>query len=259
MPGSDNFARIRSAAAVAAIHLLIGFAFVHGLRFEFAEPSSEALTVLSLPAERPPPPPEPKPEPATVRVPEPGGAASPPNLRAQPSPIVAPPPPVVLEVPPPVVAAPDPGPGPDASAGASTIAGPGTGAGGVGEGTGAGRGGDGSGGGGGAPPVRARHLKGRLKASDYPRAAGDAGAQGTVLAYFDVGVDGRVSGCRVVSSSRNAELDNVTCRLIERRFRYAPARDADGRPVRDVMGWKEVWWIGGRRPRAEGPPDVVMD
>lgn len=259
MPDTDNFAKIRSAAAVVAIHLLIGFAFVHGLRFDFADEPDEALTVLSLPADRLPPLPSPEPEPTPVRMPEPEGAASPPNLRAQPSPIVAPPPAVVLNVPPPVVAAPDPGPGVDASAGASTVAGPGTGAGGAGEGMGAGRGGDGTGEGGGAPPVRARHLKGRLKSSDYPRAAGDAGAQGTVLAYFDVGVNGRVSGCRVVSSSRNAELDEVTCRLIERRFRYAPARDAEGRAVRDVMGWKEVWWIGGRRPREEVAPDVGMD
>lgn len=269
MPRPDTSNRIGSAAAVTAIHLMIGYAFVHGLQFDFARSAEEALTVVSLAADPPPPEPEPepepvskpepRPEPAPARVPEPDGAASPPNLRAQASPIVAPPPPIVLDVPPPVVVAPDPGPGADASAGAAAVAGPGTGAGGVGQGTGAGRGGEGSGGGGGgAPPVRARHLKGRLTGSDYPRAAGDAGVQGTVLAFFDVGTDGRVSGCRVVESSRDAELDMVTCRLIERRFRYAPARDAAGRPVRDVMGWKEVWWIGGR-PRNAPPPDVVMD
>jgi protein TonB len=68
-----------------------------------------------------------------------------------------------------------------------------------------------------------------------------------VQAHFEVGVDGRVSDCRVVRSSGNAELDATTCRLIERRFRYAPARDAQGRAVPDVAGWEEEWWIGKRR------------
>ena len=42
---------------------------------------------------------------------------------------------------------------------------------------------------------------------------------------------GASSGCEVVKSSGSAELDGTTCRLIERRFRYRPARDAQGRAI----------------------------
>lgn len=91
--------------------------------------------------------------------------------------------------------------------------------------------------------TRAALIKGRLKNSDYPRAARKAGAEGTVHVRFLVNPDGGVGGCTVTRSSGNAELDGTTCRLIERRFRYKPARDAQGRPTSDVIVGEQLWWI----------------
>lgn len=67
---------------------------------------------------------------------------------------------------------------------------------------------------------------------------------------FTVGTDGRAGGCTVMRSSGNAELDATTCRLIERRFRFDPARDTQGRLVSDVKGWEQVWWLV--REQADG-------
>lgn len=237
--------RLRSVAAVALIHVGLGYALLYGLDVRFTRAASDGLRVFDLP-QSPPPPPLEEPVPAPVQSKAPEGAAAPPGLKAEASPIVAPVPRIVLAVPPPIVVAALPAQGSAPTAGAADIAGPGPGAG--GEGAGTGSGGSGTGAGGGGLVTRARHLEGRFRNSDYPRAAGEAGAQGTVLAHYEVDVDGRVSGCRVVRSSGNAELDRTTCRLIERRFRYAPARDADGNAVPDVAGWEEVWWIGSRRP-----------
>jgi len=238
--------RLRSATVAALIHVGLGYALLYGLDVSFTPAASDGLSVFDLP-QVPPPPPLDEPVPAPLRSQAPEAAAAPPGLKAEASPIAAPVPRIVLVVPPPVTVAALPAQGSAPTAGATVIAGPGPGAGGAGVGTGSGGAGDGNGGGG--IVTRPRHLEGRFRGSDYPRGAGDAGAEGTVLAHYDVGVDGRVSNCRVVRSSGNAELDQTTCRLIERRFRYEPARDADGNAVPDVAGWEEVWWIGPRRVR----------
>ena len=167
------------------------------------------------------------------------GAASPPNIRSKATEVVALPPIIQLPVPPPIVTAPVAATGRDASSGASDIRGLGTGSGGIGNGTGSGGAGDGDGGGGEETPPRWR--KGRLKDSDYPSAAGEAGISGTVAVRYLVRVDGRVSNCEIMSSSGDAELDAVTCRLITERFRFDPSRDAAGRPVPAYLRENHSW------------------
>ena len=63
---------------------------------------------------------------------------------------------------------------------------------------------------------------------------------------FTVGVDGRARDCAVTGSSGDAALDATTCQLIETRFRYRPARGADGQPVAEVRGWRQDWWLERR-------------
>jgi periplasmic protein TonB len=168
------------------------------------------------------------------------GAASPPNLRAHPVEIVAPPP-VLPPISVPVVTASKAGQGSDPSAGASTVAGPGTGAGGVGTGSGSGGDGDGDGDGGGDTPPRL--IKGRLRNSDYPAAAGEAGVSGTVSVRYVVETDGRVSDCEVTRSSGSPLLDETTCRLIRERFRFRPSLDAQGRPVPAAIVENHSWYV----------------
>ena len=58
---------------------------------------------------------------------------------------------------------------------------------------------------------------------------------------FLVGVDGRVSGCHANRSSGLPAVDAEICRLIEKRFRYEPARDARGRPVQSGIVMNHSW------------------
>ncbi len=197
----------------------------------------EALKTFDV---APPPPPE-----RVLRKPQahdrPEGAAAPPNIRSKASEIVALPPIVPRPITPPVITAPVAATGRDASSGASDVRGPGTGAGGVGNGTGSGGAGDGDGDGGAETPPRWR--KGRLKDSDYPRAAGEAGVSGTVTVRYLVMADGRVGECDIVKSSGNGELDETTCRLIRERFRFDPSRDAAGRPVPAWLRENHAWSV----------------
>ena len=247
-PNKDrNRDRIKAALGVAAFHALLGYALITGLGTHIATTVSDRLKAFDVLAEQPPPAPK-EPEPATERTPQEEGAAAPPNLKAKPSPVVAPPPLVRLNVPTPVVTAPRASPvtGDDASAGASNLPGPGTGSGGAGTGTGSGGQGTGPGGGGGGS--KAVRLSGSISgATDYPRGAKRAGIEGSVAVRFTVETDGSVSGCEVIRSSANEELDATTCRLIERRFRYEPARDAQGRPVTEIVT-RTFDWMLPRRP-----------
>lgn len=245
--------RIRSAIAVAALHAVLGYAFVSGLDLDVVRSASDTLAVFDVSEALPPPPIE-ESRPRPKRDPE--GAAAPPGMKARPSPVVAPVPEVRLPVPPPIAAAPVPGAGIEPRAGASDRPGPGTGAGGVG--TGLGSGGSGSGTGGGGIAIKARQIAGRIKNSDYPRGAYKARAEGTVDARFMVATNGRAEGCAVIRSSGNAELDAATCRLIERRYRYKPARDAEGRAVPEVRIWRQFWWLEAPTPSAAPPPWVQI-
>lgn len=233
--------KIGSALAAAAVHGVLGYAFVTGLAVDFTRAVSDDLKLFAI-APKPPPPPIVTVVPRPIRSSRPEGAASPPNLRSKATELVAPKPivPPVLP-PPPVVVALKAGTGSDASSGAADVAGPGTGSGGQGDGTGSGGFGDGDGDGGAEIPPRL--LRGRIRNSDYPRSAGAAGVGGAVSVRFTVRTDGRVSGCAVTRSSGSRELDATTCRLIEQRFRYAPARDEEGRPFEAVILQRHFWEV----------------
>lgn len=233
----SNRGRVAAAGCVLIVHGVLGYALIAGLNVAFVPMLADPLKIFDVREATPPPPVQEPP----ARSPARNGAASPPNRTAVPAAIVAPRPAVRIPVPPPIAAAPVPGPGSASAAGAAIREGPGTGSGGAGAGTGSGGSGMGSGGGTGATLIG-----GRIRDSDYPRGASKARAGGVVIVRFSVDPDGRARGCTVTTSSGNAELDATTCRLIEQRFRYAPARDGQGRPVAEVKGWKQTWWLEPR-------------
>lgn len=258
----DNRDRLRSAAAVGLLHACLAWLLLAGLGFSPSKAVPEALKLLDLTEEPPPPPAKParpsvEKKTRKAKPKDPEGAASPANLKNTPTEIMAPPPEIRLPVPPPIPVAPAPGQGSAPAAGASTVPGPGTGAGGFGDGLGSGRFGNGTGGGGGGGRgTRARWLSGGIDASDYPDGAYRSRVGGTVHLRFTVAPTGRVSDCAVTRSSGSRELDNVTCRLIIRRFRYRPARNAEGDPIPSTVAGEHVWEVAPEPPDRWVEPDV---
>jgi protein TonB len=49
----------------------------------------------------------------------------------------------------------------------------------------------------------------------------------------------------VLRSSGSAALDETTCRLVLKRFRFAPARDANGQPTPGEIDYDQEWSITG--------------
>lgn len=234
--------RMKAAFGVAVLHVALAFALIAGLHVDMPLRISEELKVFKVLPDLPPNP-EPKKPVSQHESPLAEGAAAPPNLKAKPAPLVAPVPVIPIPIPPPVIAAPVPGIGTEASAGNAAIKGPGSGSGGSGDGTGSGDEGYGDGDGGNTPP---RWIRGRIRDSDYPKAEAEAGVGGTVSVRYAVEADGRATGCIITRSSGSADLDLVTCRLIEDRFRYRPSMTPQGRAVRSIIIEDHHWEIDRR-------------
>jgi protein TonB len=92
-------------------------------------------------------------------------------------------------------------------------------------------------------------LAGSLRNEDYPRSARRRGVQGSVTIRFVVGASGSPSRCAVLVSSGDLELDGTTCRLVEQRFRYAPAEDASGKADEQTVTKVFEWYLVPRRRR----------
>jgi protein TonB len=232
-----TLAVVSSLAIVAAIGALLIFGL--GVR----QAVRQSLPLVSM-AIAPEPEPTPSPKPPEVRhaeQPAPKHDASPRNLRNRATQVVAPPARPIV-VPPPVVTAPQAGSGFAANTGASVLPGPGQGAGGIGNGTGGGgRGGAGNGAGDGAPVVGPRRTRGELRFGDLPEGVLAPGQEATVEVLYWVEPDGRASDCRAERSSGYPVLDALACRLIVERFRFRPAKDKRGRPVRAGVIENHTW------------------
>lgn len=225
--------RLPAALAAAAVQGLLAFLVVRGLAARYLDPSPPAQTpnlVVVPDAQRAPEPPPPPSEGSA------SGEGAPPALKAEPRPQEAPPAKIVIAEPRPAPT--QAGSGSASSVGLAPVAGPGNGRGGTGDGAGLGSGGSGSGSGAASPPQR---IAGSLSDRDYPRSAAARGAAGTVAISFRIGIDGAVTRCAVIGSSGDAELDRLTCGLVERRFRYRPARNGTGEPVETTLRTTFTW------------------
>ena len=89
-------------------------------------------------------------------------------------------------------------------------------------------------------------IAGEFLDSDYPPNLGRAGVGGRVTVTFTVQVNGRATGCRVTRSSGAPQLDFLTCRIVEQRYRFRPATDRYGRPEPDEADLDRDWRPPGR-------------
>jgi protein TonB len=225
----DNRNRAIGLAAAIGINGLL-LALLLTLSRDAAPASVRETGLATFDVTQPPPPPPP-PEP------EPAGASAPPSRGATKAPS---PPNPFRPLPKPTPAAPAVDAGSRSASGAGAAAGSGAGRGGQGSGTGSGGSGTGSGGGA-TPPV---HIAGALTDADYARSGVPRGAAGTVVISFRVRSNGRVDRCSTVRSSGYPAIDRATCRLVEQRFRFRPARDGNGRPIDFTLRTDFTW-----RPR----------
>jgi periplasmic protein TonB len=203
--------RITAIVIVALLHALLGYAFVTGLAYNVVKKMSEDLKTFDVEEEPPPPEEEPPPPQDVPEVQPPPVVSPPPIVRVNTqAPIIqtvrVAPPPVITPTAPPAPPAPPPAPPKRVE------------------------------------PARAKaNLASYVSDEDYPAAAIRAEEQGTTRFRLSVGPDGRVTNCTVTSSSGSSSLDATTCRLMQRRARFSPARDSTGAATSDTVNSAIKW------------------
>ena len=204
--------RIVSLGAVALLHVGMGYALVTGLAYNAMKEAVKDLEVFDVAADEPEP--EPPPPPEKLDIPPPPKVTVPPpivrtNIQTTNVQTAAPMTPVP-PTPPPVPQPPLPPPPPP-------------------------------------PPAKAQKASpkgnpgGWATDADYPSSAVRAEESGTTGFRLEVGPDGRATSCSVTSSSGSSTLDEATCRLVQRRARFTPAKDTTGAAVSDTYASRIKW------------------
>ena len=83
-----------------------------------------------------------------------------------------------------------------------------------------------------------------MTSSDYPATFLAANHSGLVNFRLEIGVQGEVLGCFVISQTTPSDFEAVTCRLLMKRAKFDPALDADGKPVKTYY-INSVRWLAG--------------
>jgi periplasmic protein TonB len=207
---------------VILMHILLGWALVSGLARKVVEVIKNPIeTKIIEEVKPPPPPPENLPPPPPKLAPPPPSFVPPPEVTVAPPPTPAPAITTTTVAPPPapVTIAPAPAAAP-------------------------------------APPapaqVAARLTQADAKqcaptGEDYPQAALREEATGTTIVRFTVDATGKLVNAEVVKSAGATRvhrlLDQVALRKLS-ECKFAPGRDADGRPIGGTFPVEYVWNIG---------------
>lgn len=212
--------RVVAIVIVALIHVVIGYTLVTGLAYEAAKKVVERVTTVDIeepppPEEEPPPPPEDVPDsapPPIVAPPPPMNISpAPPTIRTQPT--IPPPSPPALRIPPAAPQAPPPPPPPP-------------------------------------PPAfqpkdpQPRGNPGRwVTTNDYPSRSIREEQEGVTSVRLAVNANGDVTSCQVTRSSGHSQLDEATCKNMERRARFRPATDGNNNPVAGFYSQSVRWQL----------------
>ncbi|MFB0613234.1 TonB family protein [Aurantiacibacter poecillastricola] len=214
-------ARLKAATGVIAIHALVGIGVIAGLTITgvIAEEDGGLVAYFEKEPPAPPPPPQPIPEPADQAI----------------APVTAPQPPIPIDrnVPipvepvtpnisrelvltPPVAPVEIPGPAttPSVSPAFDTVG-----------------------------PMPRNGPAGWISTDDYARSDLVREREGTAGYRLVIGSDGKVDACEITRSSGHATLDRNTCRLIESRARFDPAKNDRGETTVGTYTGSVTWRI----------------
>lgn len=79
--------------------------------------------------------------------------------------------------------------------------------------------------------------------NDYRTSWINRGYEGVASFTLNVDASGRVSNCTITNSTGYTALDDATCRLLERRGRFNPAKDGEGKTVAGTYRSSVRWTI----------------
>ncbi|MFZ4689834.1 MAG: energy transducer TonB [Polymorphobacter sp.] len=205
--------RMVALGIVALLHVFLGYAFITGLALKAVKAIVNPLETVNVKEEAPPPDEPPPPPPKDIEIPP---FVPPPEVSVQSE--AAPTITVqqqVQQVAPPVFTPPAP-PAPPAPALKAPT------------------------------PATAKGRGNVISEDDYPDASRRAEDQGSVRISYTVDATGKVSACEVTKSSGFPRLDDATCKIVIRRWRFNPAT-RDGQPVAENRSQSVKWQLTDAR------------
>lgn len=103
------------------------------------------------------------------------------------------------------------------------------------------------------PPIPVPDYLKRAGVPQYPPKAYRDGLTGTAMVEMRVDVRGRITGCKVSSSSGSDELDDASC-AYARNIRFQPARDSEGQVIPGLVTYPVRWDLpnGGKHENTQG-------
>ena len=198
--------RMWSIVVVVLVHVLLGWALING-GYQVVKKAAQDLNTFDVKDEPPPPEELPPPPPPDKNIPPPPVVSPPPIVQTNTAPPIiqtqATPPPVFVPTPEPPRPAPPPPPPPVV-----------------------------------ASKAVARGGSGVINNDAYPTSSIRNEEQGTSMARFTIGADGRVSACS--ASGASPALDQEACRQIL-RWKYKPATDTGGQPIAETRVQRVTW------------------
>jgi len=91
--------------------------------------------------------------------------------------------------------------------------------------------------------VRAKgSVKSLFIPEDFPYDVWTSDQHGGGKFLLLVDQEGRVQGCHVLQATGSPAIDTVACGIYIRRARFSPARDRDGKPMRDTVVTPPIDW-----------------
>ena len=208
--------RVVSIGIVALVHAGLGYALVTGLAFDAAKQVFEDLKTFDVQEDKPEEPEEPPPPPELKDIPPPPKVTAPPPVNVTPvistntqAVIITPSAPPAPPPPPPAPPPPPPPEKPKVAEKASPKGDPGSWA----------------------------------TPDDYPPSSLRNEEAGTTGFRLEIGTDGKAISCSITKPSGFSALDDATCRVVSRRARFKPAKDASGTPIGDTYSSRVKWQI----------------
>jgi hypothetical protein len=105
-------------------------------------------------------------------------------------------------------------------------------------------------------------IRSVFTADDMPAYVQIAGTTRFVPTRTVVAADGTLQSCGVERGSGDPNLDTLTCLIISKRAKFAPAKWLDGSPAYGVLSVPVIWAIGSPPSKEETlravPPDVEL-
>lgn len=93
------------------------------------------------------------------------------------------------------------------------------------------------------PPTPKGNAGRWVTTNDYPSRALREEQEGVTTVRLSVDAEGKVTGCTVTGSSGSSLLDDATCKNMQRRARFNPATDGQGRAVAGSYSQSVRWEI----------------